>query len=125
MRTLIFICASLAATAAEFPEAEISNGTVVAKILLPDPEHGSYQGTRFDWSGIISSLQFKVTNILASGMSGTILRSTTRSPDRWRSFLPTMPAWAMKQQSWWNIHSDRRRRGPQAGGKGLSAFCDI
>jgi hypothetical protein len=26
--------------------------------MLPDSQHGSYQGTRFDWSGIISSLQF-------------------------------------------------------------------
>jgi hypothetical protein len=26
--------------------------------MLPNSEHGSYRGTRFDWSGIISSLQF-------------------------------------------------------------------
>src|SRR5207237_2136398 len=45
--------------AAEYPETQISNGPITAKILLPDPERGSYRGTRFDWSGIISSLQYK------------------------------------------------------------------
>ena len=45
--------------AAEFPEAEISNGLIRAKLRLPDPQHGYYQGTRFDWSGVIASLQYK------------------------------------------------------------------
>jgi hypothetical protein len=40
----------------EFPEAEISNGVVTAKLYLPDPEKGYYRGTRFDWSGQIYSL---------------------------------------------------------------------
>jgi hypothetical protein len=44
--------------AQNYPKAEISNKLVRAVIMLPDAEHGSYQGTRFDWSGIISSLQF-------------------------------------------------------------------
>ena len=26
---------------------------------MPDPEHGFYQGTRFDWSGLISSLRYR------------------------------------------------------------------
>jgi hypothetical protein len=42
--------------AADFPQATISNSTVTAKLMLPDAEKGSYQGTRFDWSGIIASL---------------------------------------------------------------------
>jgi len=46
-------------SAADYPEAEISNGTIHARIMLPDAGHGSYQGTRFDWSGIIASLQYK------------------------------------------------------------------
>jgi len=29
-----------------------------AELMLPDSQNGSYRGTRFDWSGIISSLQF-------------------------------------------------------------------
>ena len=44
--------------AQDYPKAEISNGLVRAEIQLPDPERGSYRGTRFDWSGIVSSLQF-------------------------------------------------------------------
>src|SRR6266404_1103247 len=51
------ICA--AAAAANFPGAEISNGSIRVKLMLPDPENGSYRGTRFDWSGIISSLQYQ------------------------------------------------------------------
>jgi hypothetical protein len=45
--------------AAEFPEAEISNGMIQAKFYLPDAERGYYRGTRFDWSGSIFSLQYK------------------------------------------------------------------
>ena len=45
--------------AGEFPEAEISNGSIQARLLLPDPEHGYYRGTRFDWSGAIASLKYK------------------------------------------------------------------
>jgi hypothetical protein len=45
------------AGAAEYPSAEITNGSVRAKIYLPDPQRGFYRGTRFDWSGVIYSLQ--------------------------------------------------------------------
>jgi hypothetical protein len=48
----------LLALAADFPEATISNGTVTAKLMLPDVAGGSYRGTRFDWSGIIASLTY-------------------------------------------------------------------
>lgn len=44
--------------AADYPAAEISNGLIHAKLMLPDAESGSYRATRFDWSGIISSLQY-------------------------------------------------------------------
>jgi hypothetical protein len=40
------------------PEATISNGSITAKLYLPDASHGYYRGTRFDWSGVISSLKF-------------------------------------------------------------------
>ena len=43
--------------AAEFPEAEISNAQVRVKIYLPDAKRGFYHATRFDWSGVIYSLQ--------------------------------------------------------------------
>jgi hypothetical protein len=44
---------------ADAPTAEISNGEVRAKFYLPDPEKGYYRGTRFDWSGVIPSLEYK------------------------------------------------------------------
>jgi len=43
--------------AADPPQAEISNGLVRAKFYLPNPATGFYRGTRFDWSGVISSLE--------------------------------------------------------------------
>ena len=49
----------LLALAADFPSTVISNGAVTAQLMLPDAEKGSYRGTRFDWSGIISSLTYK------------------------------------------------------------------
>ncbi|GAB3923970.1 hypothetical protein [Larkinella terrae] len=42
-----------------FPEAELSNGLIRAKLYLPDSSTGYYQGTRFDWSGVIASLTYK------------------------------------------------------------------
>ncbi len=39
------------------PKASISNEHVDMKLYLPDAEHGYYRATRFDWSGIIYSLQ--------------------------------------------------------------------
>src|SRR3984893_12774870 len=58
---LLYVLAGLIAgtlIAPDYPEAEISNGVIRAKLLLPDAERGSYRGTRFDWSGIVSSLQY-------------------------------------------------------------------
>jgi hypothetical protein len=49
---------AIALTAAGPPEATISNGTISAKLYLPDAAKGYYQGTRFDWSGVIHSLQY-------------------------------------------------------------------
>lgn len=39
------------------PQVEITNGALHAKLYLPDPERGYYRGTRFDWSGVINSLE--------------------------------------------------------------------
>jgi hypothetical protein len=41
----------------EIPQAEITNGLLRAKLYLPDPKKGYYRGTRFDWSGVIHSLE--------------------------------------------------------------------
>jgi hypothetical protein len=40
------------------PQAEITNGQIRAKIYLPDAKRGFYRGTRFDWSGVIGSLEY-------------------------------------------------------------------
>jgi hypothetical protein len=40
----------------EFPRAEISNARIRASLYLPDAQTGYYRGTRFDWSGMVSSL---------------------------------------------------------------------
>src|SRR5687768_9293365 len=60
MRTLQLCLAAVALPllcVAEFPEARISNRTITARLYLPHAEQGYYRGTRFDWSGVISSLK--------------------------------------------------------------------
>lgn len=42
----------------DYPKVEITNGILKAGLYLPDAEKGSYRATRFDWSGIIYSLEF-------------------------------------------------------------------
>jgi len=60
MRSLLLLLAFLLpAMAAEYPEANISNGILKAKLHLPDPQKGYYQATRFDWSGQMPSLEYK------------------------------------------------------------------
>jgi len=51
-----------AAMAADVPQADITNGVLKAKLYLPDAQNGYYQGTRFDWSGVIASLEYKGHN---------------------------------------------------------------
>jgi len=48
--------------AAEYPSHEITNGQIKAKIFLPDAKSGFYKSTRFDWSGVIGSLEYKGHN---------------------------------------------------------------
>ena len=45
--------------AADPPSAEIANGVIKAKVYLPDARNGFYHSTRFDWSGVIGSLEYK------------------------------------------------------------------
>src|ERR1017187_3282528 len=64
MMTKILVLAAVAVCigllpAADFPSAEIANGRIRARIYLPNAQNGYYRGTRFDWSGVIYSLQFK------------------------------------------------------------------
>lgn len=43
----------------QYPHAIISNNNVRMKVFTPDHEKGLYRATRFDWSGIIGSVQYK------------------------------------------------------------------
>ena len=54
----LLLLSGLMLSAADFPQAEISNGPIKAKLYLPDPANGYYRGTRFDWSGVIASLEY-------------------------------------------------------------------
>ena len=56
---LIFTALIAAAAAADFPQAEISSGDTRARLYLPDPANGYYRATRFDWAGVIPTLQYK------------------------------------------------------------------
>ena len=42
-----------------YPQTEISNGLLRAKVYLPDGEKGFYRGMRFDWAGVMASLEYK------------------------------------------------------------------
>jgi hypothetical protein len=44
--------------AADHPATEITNGQIRARAYLPDPKIGYYRATRFDWSGVIYSLEY-------------------------------------------------------------------
>ncbi len=60
MKTLLlFVTALVGLSGAEFPQADITNGLITAKIYLPDAAKGYYRATRFDWSGQIPSLEYK------------------------------------------------------------------
>jgi hypothetical protein len=63
-RKIIFVCLffSLYSSATELtdvPQSSISNGLISAKLYLPDANKGYYQATRFDWSGLVASLEYK------------------------------------------------------------------
>jgi len=45
--------------ATDAPQAKLDNGVLKVQFYLPDAEKGFYRGTRFDWSGVIGSLEYK------------------------------------------------------------------
>jgi hypothetical protein len=45
--------------AQSFPQTDISNGIVNARIYLPDTTNGYYRSTRFDWSAVIPLLEYR------------------------------------------------------------------
>ena len=54
------LCINIALKPAiDAPATEITNGLIKAQLLLPDAQNGYYRGTRFDWSGVVASLEYK------------------------------------------------------------------
>jgi hypothetical protein len=43
----------------QYPQAEITNGLIHARLYLPDSKTGYYRGARFDWAGVIPELEYK------------------------------------------------------------------
>lgn len=41
------------------PSLTLTNGLVMARVLIPDAGHGFYRGTRFDWAGAVASLVYR------------------------------------------------------------------
>ncbi len=60
--TVVCLSFALAANGQDFPQAQISSSFIKAKLYLPDAEKGYYRATRFDWSGVIASLESKGHN---------------------------------------------------------------
>ncbi|MBK5278360.1 MAG: hypothetical protein JJE09_05805 [Bacteroidia bacterium] len=42
----------------QFPQAEITNGLIHARLYLPDSKAGYYRGSRFDWAGVMPELEY-------------------------------------------------------------------
>lgn len=66
LRSIIYlICAPVVfgmsdeSQAADPPQIQITNGILTASVYVPDRDGGFYRGTRFDWSGVFSSLQYE------------------------------------------------------------------
>lgn len=55
--SLIFAAVAVCGHAATPPETTISNKEIRVKLYLPDVENGFYKGARFDWSGMIGSVE--------------------------------------------------------------------
>jgi hypothetical protein len=59
MKPLLIVLVMLSQLAApQFPQAELANSSIRATLYLPNAQAGYYRGTRFDWSGVISSLKW-------------------------------------------------------------------
>ncbi|MBN2480830.1 MAG: hypothetical protein JXB19_03755 [Bacteroidales bacterium] len=56
---VLIVTSTLACSKSGPLQAEIRNEHITAQLLLPDEQTGYYRGTRFDWSGIISDLEYE------------------------------------------------------------------
>src|SRR4051794_15034193 len=57
--SLVLFCVPVIMIAADSPQASISSRQIKAQLYLPDAKTGYYRGTRFDWSGVIYSLEYQ------------------------------------------------------------------
>ena len=58
MRKAVLLLLTSVLAAAELPQAELTNGSLRVKLYLPDAANGFYRASRFDWSGMIYSLEY-------------------------------------------------------------------
>lgn len=70
LTAFLAIAFGLNVVAQQPPQAEIENAKLHAKIYLPDATKGFYRGTWFDWSGVISDLQFANHHLYRSWFNG-------------------------------------------------------
>lgn len=57
-----FVVASsplLMTTAQQPPEALLNNGQIKARVYVPNAQTGFYRSTRFDWSGVVTDLEYQ------------------------------------------------------------------
>jgi len=59
LASLVSLVVGVAGQEAAYPQADISNGQVTARLYLPDAANGYYRATRFDWSGVVASAEWK------------------------------------------------------------------
>jgi hypothetical protein len=58
LKGLLLLVLASAMAAADLPQAELTNGTLRVKLYLPDAANGFYRASRFDWSGMIQSVEY-------------------------------------------------------------------
>jgi hypothetical protein len=61
-KTSALLAGAFTLLAAGPPTADIAGGGARAKLYLPDAQEGYYRATRFDWSGVIASLEWNGHN---------------------------------------------------------------
>lgn len=54
----VLLAAGICGAAGPVPEAVLTNRVLRVRLYLPDAGAGFYRGTRFDWSGVIGSLEY-------------------------------------------------------------------
>jgi len=70
-----FVAAKPGSSAAAYPEEVLENKTLNVRYYLPDGQKGYYRGTRFDWSGLISRIDYAGTPFSASSSRSTTAES--------------------------------------------------